>query len=199
MSTASAFAAAAAALRNNSAVAGVGSGARGVGWAGWAGAGVGVAGAGRSGGGMSPVTLAMGSLSVITRCASALWSSSARLNAFKKKTARSAVVLADSLADSVILVFTSRGIVANYASALRPERAPIFAFTPDAEVCRSLAVSRGVSGFVMEFSSDPDCTIEDALAVLREKKLVEAGQPVVILSDVLTSDPAVDAILLRKA
>ena len=51
----------------------------------------------------------------------------------------------------------------------------------------------------LEFSSDPDCTIEDALAILRERGDVEAGQSVVILSDVISGDPGVDAILLRKA
>ncbi len=120
------------------------------------------------------------------------------LDSAKMKVAKSAVVLADSLADSILLVFTSRGIMANYAAMLRPKR-PIFAFSPNAAVCRSLAISRGVFAQVMEFSNDPECTIEDALAVLRGKSDVEAGQSVVILSDVLSGDPQVETILLRKA
>ena len=117
----------------------------------------------------------------------------------KMKTAKSAVVLADSLEDSVILVFTSRGIMANYAAMLRPREAPIFAFAESPAVTESLAVSRGVTARTMKFSGDPECTVEDALGVLRQKGEVEAGQSVVILSDVLAGDPAVETILLRKA
>jgi pyruvate kinase len=53
---------------------------------------------------------------------------------------------------------------------------------------------------VMEFNSkNPSATIESAIKTLRERSLVLAGDPIVILSDVLHDDLIVDSILLRQA
>ena len=49
------------------------------------------------------------------------------------------------------------------------------------------------------FADDPDTTIRNAIEILHEKDLVELGDPVVILSDVLAGDFDTEAILLRKA
>ena len=117
----------------------------------------------------------------------------------KQQSVKSAVVLANSLADSKVVVFTARGVLANYVAHQRPVHAPIFAFSPDEKVCRALHLNRAVTSFPMEFADSPEATIERAFEILRERSLVEPGDPVVILSDVLTGDLDTEAILLRKA
>ena len=117
----------------------------------------------------------------------------------KQHTVKSAVVLANSLEDSKIVVFTARGVLANYAAHQRPDCASIFAFTPDDTVVRALHLNRGVYPFPMQFEKQPEESIRKAIEFLKEKDLIESGDPVVILSDVLNQDFDTEAILLRKA
>ncbi|MEM9016731.1 MAG: pyruvate kinase [Verrucomicrobiota bacterium] len=117
----------------------------------------------------------------------------------KQHTVKSAVVLANSLEDAKIVIFTARGVLANYAAHQRPEKAPIFAFCPDDSVVRALQLNRGVFSHAMEFADNPEESIREAISVLKEKGSVEEGDPIVILSDVLNRDFDTEAILLRRA
>ena len=51
----------------------------------------------------------------------------------------------------------------------------------------------------MEMADHPEDSIRRAVDFLKEKGLVEPGNPVVILSDILNRDFDTEAILLRKA
>jgi len=117
----------------------------------------------------------------------------------KQHTVNSAVVLANSLEHASLVIFTARGILANYAAHQRPERADIFAFCPDETVVRSLLMNRAVTPFQMEMSDHPEDSIRRAIDCLKEKGLVVPGNPVVILSDILNRDFDTEALLLRKA
>src|SRR5207253_763448 len=64
------------------------------------------------------------------RSGGAGYAESAILEDARQKTVASAVVLANSLVRSKIIVFTRHGRMARNTSNLRPERAIIFAFTP---------------------------------------------------------------------
>ncbi len=121
------------------------------------------------------------------------------LSSDKQHTVNSAVVLANSLEHACLVIFTARGILANYAAHQRPERADIFAFSPDEAVVRSLLMNRAVTPFQMEMADHPEDSIRRAVDYLKEKGLIEAGAPVVILSDILNRDFDTEAILLRKA
>lgn len=121
------------------------------------------------------------------------------LSSDKQHTVNSAVVLANSLEHACLVIFTARGILANYAAHQRPERADIFAFSPDEAVVRSLVMNRAVTPFQMEMADHPEDSIRRAVDYLKEKGLIEAGSPVVILSDILNRDFDTEAILLRKA
>lgn len=121
------------------------------------------------------------------------------LSSDKQHTVNSAVVLANSLEHACLVIFTARGILANYAAHQRPERADIFAFSPDETVVRSLLMNRAVTPFQMEMADHPEDSIRQAVDFLKEKGLVEPGNPVVILSDILNRDFDTEAILLRKA
>ena len=128
------------------------------------------------------------------------FASDAPLKTNKHKTVKSAVVLANSIEGAKLMVFTLRGVMAHLLAHQRPEFAPIFAFTPHQHVSRTLTTARGVHPMVMDFSpGNPDATVRNALAQLKERGAVNPGDPIVILSDALYNDTNVDAILLVEA
>lgn len=112
---------------------------------------------------------------------------------------KSAVVLANSLEDSILVIFTARGVLANYAAHQRPEKADIYAFCPDEKVVRALLMNRGVTPFRMDFATQSEECIRIAINFLMGRGLIKAGQPVVVVSDVLNREFDTGAILLRKA
>jgi len=116
----------------------------------------------------------------------------------KQITCKSAVVLANELPDSLLVVFTKRGLMARYLSQLRPE-SPIFALITDPKVCRSLALCRGVEPIRFDISPDTEQTINNAATYLKAKGLAKAGEHLVIVSDMFQQEAVVDSILLRKA
>ncbi len=116
----------------------------------------------------------------------------------KQHAVRAAVQLVDSIQDAVMVVFTQSGATANQAALLRP-RSPIYAFVPDEKVCRALTLSRGVRPFAIPFHEKPRDTIADAVATLRNRRDIPAGTPLVVFSDTLLMDQAVDSILLEHA
>ena len=63
----------------------------------------------------------------------------------------------------------------------------IYAFTNMSTTRRKLWLNRSVVPFRMNLSNDPEKTIVNALAKLRERNLVEPGEPVVVVSDVATA------------
>src|SRR5437879_731768 len=129
----------------------------------------------------------------------ASWAESAILEDARQKTVASAVVLANSLARSKIIVFTRHGRMSRNTSNLRPERATIFAFTPSEEVRRQLSICWGVCPARIEFSDDPNVTIETAAKYLRDQKLTSPGDNLVIISDVRAREALVDCVQLRTA
>ena len=118
----------------------------------------------------------------------------------KQRIVKQAVALADSLEHAVIVVFTARGVLARYAAWFRPAVAPIFAFTARESVARSLHLCRAVHPIVLEFDPGrPHETIANAVARLKEKHQVRAGQTLVIISDVLLGEFTVNSIIVQQA
>ena len=116
---------------------------------------------------------------------------------FRKKTAASAVVLANSMARSKIIAFTRHGRMARYFSNLRPRHSTIFAFTPSEEVRRQLSISWGVCPQRIEFGEDPNANIEAAEKLLRDQRLTSSGDNLIITSDVRVRDERIDCVQLR--
>ena len=133
----------------------------------------------------------------IERSGGAGYAEVATMENIRKKTAASAVVLANSMTRAKLIVFTRHGRMARYVSNLRPERATVFAFTPSEEVRRQLTISWGVCPQRIEFSDDPNETIETAAKYLREQKLTATGDTLVVMSDVQARGERIDCILLR--
>src|ERR1700736_3991711 len=115
----------------------------------------------------------------------------------REKTVAAAVVLANSLPRSKLIVFTRHGRMPRNTSNLRPQRATIFAFTPSEEVRRQLAICWGVCAIRIEFSDDPNVTIETAQKFLRDQKMTAPGDNLVIVSDVRARDALIDCVQLR--
>ncbi len=133
------------------------------------------------------------------RYSSGRFASDAPLKTNKHKAVKSAVQLANSIPGSKLLVFTKGGQTAHLLAHQRPEFAPIYAFTESLPVCRACMTARGLFPFVIEFCPKPSETIDRALTLLRARKLVVKGDPIVILSDVLHDELVMDSILLREA
>src|SRR5450432_2729109 len=134
----------------------------------------------------------------IERSGGAGYGKEAILEDARQKTVAAAVALANSLARAKLVVFTRHGTMARYVSNLRPERAPIFAFTPSEEICRHLAVCWGTLPVQLDFADDPNATIEAAEQQLRTRKLISPKDNLVVLSDVRAGDALVDCVQLRE-
>jgi pyruvate kinase len=135
----------------------------------------------------------------IERSGGAGYGKDAILEDARQKTCAAAVVLANSLPRANLVVFTHHGTMARYVSNLRPDNAPIFAFTPSEEVFRQIVISWGVHPVMLDFADDPHVTIETAIKYLREKKLTHRGDNLIVLSDMLGGRDKVDSVQLRTA
>ena len=115
----------------------------------------------------------------------------------RMKILHSAVVLANQLPRSHLVTFTRHGFMAHGLAALRPVHSPILAFTPAAELFRQLRLLRAVEPYLMPFEADPDTTIKNAIAVLRQSGRVDAGDKLIIATDIVSQDRLVDSVQLR--
>jgi len=115
----------------------------------------------------------------------------------RMKVLHAAVVLANQLPHSKLVTFTRHGFMAQGLAALRPARAPILVITHSPQVLRQLRLLRAVEPFLMPFASEPDATIENAIALLIEAGRIAPGEKLVIATDILTQDRLVDAVQLR--
>lgn len=89
----------------------------------------------------------------IERSGGAGFASDAVLPDDRQKTVHAAVVLANSLPGSKLVVFTRRGVMADFVANQRPEHAPIFAFAPRDTVARRLSLNRGTIAFSLPFDA----------------------------------------------
>src|SRR4051794_10367505 len=135
----------------------------------------------------------------IERSGGAGYGHDAILEDTRQKTVASAVVLANSLTRAKMVIFTHHGTMARYVSNLRPEHAPIFAFTSDETIFRQIVMLWGTHPIMLEFADDPHQTIESAIIYLRKQKLTEPGDNLIVLSDMLGGADKVDSVQLRTA
>jgi pyruvate kinase len=135
----------------------------------------------------------------IERSGGAGFAKSAILEDIRQKTVASAVTLANSVGRGKIIVFTRHGTMARNVSNLRPEHAPIFAFTPSETVRRQLSISWGVCPIRIDFTDDPNATINAAEEFLRNNKLTTPGDQLVIITDLRVGQDRIDSVQLRAA
>jgi pyruvate kinase len=133
----------------------------------------------------------------IERSGGAGYAKSAILEDVRQKTVASAVVLANSLRRAKLIVFTHHGTMPRNVSNLRPEHAPVFAFTPVDAIRRQLALCWGVYPVRIDFTDDPNITIGAAEEFLRAHHLTTAGDQLVILTDLRVDSERIDSVQLR--
>ena len=114
----------------------------------------------------------------------------------KQHIAINAVSLAEDIKAKGIVVITRRGITADLVTSARPHSVPIYAFTNHSQTRRRLTINRAVVPHRMEFSSQPEKTLQRALGILKEREGFVTGDKVVVISDVLAEFNS-DAIQLR--
>jgi pyruvate kinase len=114
----------------------------------------------------------------------------------KQHIANNAVGLAEDIKAAGIVVITRRGLTADLVTSARPGTVPIFAFTNHSQTRRRLALNRSAFSHRIEFSSQPEKTLQRALNILREREGFGDGDKVVVISDVLAEFNS-DAIQLR--
>jgi pyruvate kinase len=56
---------------------------------------------------------------------------------------------------------------------------------------------RSVEPYLMAFSSEPDVTIENALAMLRRTGRTRPGDKMIVVTNILSQDRLVDCVQLR--
>ena len=114
----------------------------------------------------------------------------------KQHLAAATVHLAESVGVRGIVVITRRGYMANLVTNCAPHLTPIYAFTNDPRTRRQLALNRSVYPFRTDFSQDPEKTLETAFETLKQKVGFEAGDQVVVISDIIAGS-GVDAVQVR--
>jgi len=120
-----------------------------------------------------------------------------RLEEPKAKMLRSATVLAQQLENSAIVVFTRSGFLGYTLGALRPKGVPIYAFTDQEHIFRQLVLPWGVEPFFMEFSEDPEETIQNCIAYLKRRGWCKVGDWLVVITNVLAGAKIIDSTQLR--
>ncbi|WP_439135753.1 pyruvate kinase [Pseudomaricurvus sp.] len=117
----------------------------------------------------------------------------------KQNLAASAVHLAESLPAKAIVVITRRGRMANYVTNCHPIIPSIHAFTNDGRTRRQLGLNRSVYAHKLQFSNDPEKTLNKAFSTLLEEEGFHEGDLVVVISDALgVSGSGLDAIQVRE-
>jgi pyruvate kinase len=116
----------------------------------------------------------------------------------KAKMLRSAAMLSMRMENSAVLVFTRSGDLAAKLGALRPNGSPLFAFTDVDGLHRRLRLIWGIEPFLMEFSVDPEITIQNAINYLKTKKWIEEGDQLVIVTNAFAHNRVIESIQLRE-
>lgn len=133
----------------------------------------------------------------IERSGGAGFANDAVIEGPRQKTVAAAVSLANNFPNAKIVVFTYEGNMARYVSHMRPLHAPIFAFTPNERVCRRLALCYGVYAQRMGFLPQPDKNVFEAEATLLLRGLVESGDHLVVITDIVDGDRRHESVQLR--
>jgi pyruvate kinase len=134
----------------------------------------------------------------IERSGGAGYHERAELTTARQKMMKSAVVMADELKASALIVFTMQGNMARYAAWMRPQSAIVYAICNNDDVAQSLTLIWGVVPVVLPFMHrDPAANIDAALELLKEKKYLQVGHTVVIVSSITSGEQMVDAVQMR--
>jgi len=112
--------------------------------------------------------------------------------------AESAIQIATKLKIRAIVVITRNGRGAGYLSNLRPRQIGLYSFTYNSKVFSSMTLYRGVYPILMEFSKNPEDTIQNALRILKEKEGFAAEEQIVVLANLITGEGYCTSLQIRS-
>lgn len=115
----------------------------------------------------------------------------------RQKTIRSAVMLANSIENAKLVVFTRTGLMADQTSHLRPERAPIFVFTQTLETVRHQALNWNSHAFQLDFTTEAEETFNEAEKILIKRNLVASGDKLIVLRELIEGEERFESIQIR--
>ncbi len=90
-------------------------------------------------------------------------------------------MLVEALHRPPVVIATATGRTAREIAAFRPET-PVYAYTSDVHVARTLRLVWGVEPRVLSHKKMPEIMIQSAIAELRRLKKVEQGQQVIAIT-----------------
>ena len=115
----------------------------------------------------------------------------------RMKVLRSAVMMANEIAHSLIIVFTKHGTNAAGLAAHRPAHSPILAVTDSLATMRQLRMVRSVEPFLLTPFTTPEGTLDRAIAMLIKQDRIHEGDKLIVVSDVQSGLRRIDSIQLR--
>ena len=133
----------------------------------------------------------------VERSGGAGYAELAKMDSLGAKMVKAACVMAEEVDAEALLVFTRSGNMARNAAWLRPLNTPIFAFTDNPKLLNQLALTWGIQPFLVNFAEDPTTNFENAIATLKNRKLVHTGQNIVAVTGVSVHGRLIDTILME--
>ncbi len=112
--------------------------------------------------------------------------------------AESAIQIATKLKIRAIVVITRNGRGAGYLSNLRPHQIGLYSFTYNSKVFSSMTLYRGVYPILMEFSENPEETIQNALRMLKVNEDFPGEEQVVVLANLITGEGYTTSLQVRS-
>ena len=104
-------------------------------------------------------------------------------NSHRQHLAWTASELAERIQAAGIVVITRSGWTADIVTNCAPPTVPIFAFSNESHTRRRLALNRGVYAHRIDFSSQPERTIQRCMALLHDREGLAEGSSFVVISD----------------
>jgi pyruvate kinase len=101
------------------------------------------------------------------------------------------------LENAHLAVFTREGAMADSTSHLRPERAPIFAFSPREETVRHLSLNWNTHALRLDFHTDAEETFNAAEEELVKRGLVKSGDKIIALRELVEGEERFESIQIR--
>jgi pyruvate kinase len=125
------------------------------------------------------------------------YSTEARMDSLGARLLKSASVLAREVNAEALIVFTRSGNMAGNAAWQRPLHSPIYAFTDNPKLLNQLSLYWGIHPFFIDFSEEPAIKVENALRLLKDKKLVRSGANIVAVTEVDFRGRNINTILME--
>jgi pyruvate kinase len=115
----------------------------------------------------------------------------------REKLAKSAVGMADDLNADAMVVFTATGRMVRESSWMRPRHSQILALCACPRVAGEMALFRGVKPVIIE-GFCPDFPVLDALATLKDRGHLQAGNTVVVSSSTKAVEKISNSVQIHK-